>query len=73
MRSAEEIRDELRRWGAYRTIAQAKVLQADEAIGFRLAEVQAHPEITMSEAADIAGVSRPLAYRLMGKVGGSEQ
>lgn len=67
MSDVQVIRDELRHAGRVRGEMLNGAYEAEEAIGELLREAQAHPDITVTEAADLAEVGRSLAYKLMSK------
>lgn len=67
MRSAATVLDELGKLGRIRTDIYADVAVVDSDIGKVLDEAKDHPEISMSEAAKVAGLGRPMAYKLIRK------
>lgn len=70
--SNNDVREQLRRYGKQRDEAISALARANHHLGHLLRRVQSeYPFMTMTEAARIAGVSRPIAYKLMAKVGGS--
>lgn len=71
-RSTEELRAQLIRYGRRRDDAIEELARCNHGLGALLTEARDEHRVTLTKAARIAGVSRPLAYKLMRQVGGSD-
>lgn len=65
MPSPDEIREELKRAGVERASARRRLRKADDELAALLAVAMESPDLTMKDAAELAGIGRTFAYKLV--------
>lgn len=66
--AAGRLRDDLRWAGRTRAEAKDKLQATDNTLALLLREAIKHPEVTMTEAAKLAGIGRTYAYKLISEL-----